>query len=80
MCDLIGCADPGPPARGRAGSVGEIYSQRERALKKRARLRLAAIESCEGNVRWLSSVHAYLSQPHMNMCGRPRICIRGRYD
>ncbi len=28
---LIGCADP---ARGRAGSVGEIYSQRKRALKK----------------------------------------------
>ena len=38
------------------------------------------IESCESNVRWLPSIRAYLSQPHMNMCGRPRICIRGWYD
>ena len=35
---------------------------------------------CECNIRWLRSVDAYLSQPHMNMCGRPRICIRGGYD
>ena len=35
------------------------------------------IESCECNVRWLRLVDANLSQPHMNMCGRPRICIRG---
>ena len=34
MCDLICCAYPGPPAGGRAGSVGEIYSQRKSALKK----------------------------------------------
>ena len=44
------------------------------------RLCREAFESCEWNVRWLPSVYAYLSQPHMNMCGRPRICIRGWYD